>query len=184
MHLPQRLQLRRRCTSAGGARSRSSRGRSRSREWRSTPLSDPVQTPVRRAEQSVDLDAPGDVTPLRLRHPHRRPPAVGWPAWRSPTRAISGLSSRSSSNGPRRRRKSSVGSIAVTDADRGAGASTASSPTTAPGPLSTIVRVPTCTRTLPAATMNIQSSTAPRSRMVMPGSTRTSSSSRATATSL
>ena len=36
-------------------------------------------------------------------------------------RAISGRSSSSSSNGPRRRRSSRLGSIAVADADRGAG---------------------------------------------------------------
>ena len=62
-----------------------------------------------------------------------RPAACGASVEMTP-RAISGRSSSSSSNGPRRRRSSRVGSIAVTDADRGAGASTANSPTTPPGP--------------------------------------------------
>ena len=39
--------------------------------------------------------------------------------------------------------------MAVTDAERGAGASTANSPTTCPRPASTRVRSPTWTRTLP-----------------------------------
>ena len=66
--------------------------------------------------------------------------------------ASSGQSMRSSSSTAWSTRRTSVGSSAVTDAARGAGTSTASSPTVAPGPSSTSVRSPRCTLTRPSTT--------------------------------
>ena len=84
-----------------------------------------------------------DASPVRTvrRVGHASATSVPWSAacnrrarvWIT-ARAISGRSSSSSSKGPRRSRSSSDGSTAVADAARGAGARTASSPTTAPGP--------------------------------------------------
>src|SRR5262249_14300066 len=77
--------------------------------------------------------------------------------------ASSGRSASSSSSTTLLTRRSRVGSSAVTEATRGSGTSTASSPTEDPGPSSTSVRSPRWTRTRPLTTTYRQSSTAPSS---------------------
>src|ERR671931_18356 len=82
--------------------------------------------------------------------------------------ASSGRSASNSSRTALRSRRSSVGPTAVTDADRGPGTSTASSPTDEPAPSSPRTWPSRCTRTRPLTTTYSESSNAPRSMNVEP----------------